>query len=201
MTSTVGATTVDSDYVPCNYSGDTTWYKFSSSTDTHLLVDTAGSVNEISYPYDTTIHIFRAGSGGSLNFVDCNDNPVPSVPQAKLAFAVQAGVDYYIEIAGVNGTSGSLHLSVTYASLPANDDFSSATSVSLSSPYVDQQTIADATWQYYEPLPCYIGTDSVWYTYTPSTNHRLHISTYGSSFDTVVVVYTGTSLTSLSAIA
>lgn len=113
-------------------------------------------------------------------------------------------MDYYIEIAGVDGTSGSLHLSVTTAPVPVNDDFTSATSVSLasaSSTFVDQQSIAAATWQYYEALPCYIGTDSVWYSYTPSFTHRLHISTYGSDFDSVVVVYNGSSLTSLSAIA
>jgi hypothetical protein len=94
--------------------------------------------------------------------------------------------------------------------IPPNDKFSTATSVPFAE-RADQKLSADttlATLESGEPRP-YSGTkdcgiygisNSVWYKFTPAATVYAYdswFSTYGSKFDTVLGLYTGSSLTSL----
>jgi hypothetical protein len=87
---------------------------------------------------------------------------------------------------------------------PANDNFSAAISKSLSSTPVSGSTTF-ATLQTGEPKPysstkdcgIYGISNSVWWKITPNYNGDIKVSTAGSSFDTVVALYKGSSLTSL----
>ncbi len=83
-------------------------------------------------------------------------------------------------------------------SIPAlglvSDAFTSATAIS-STPYMDAQSIGAATTEVSDPvLPCATGQgfNTVWYRVTPTTSGRMLISTHGSSYDTVLAVWTGT---------
>src|SRR5205085_476010 len=51
-----------------------------------------------------------------------------------------------------------------------------------------------------EPSNGFAATNSVWYRWTSPTNGPVTFSTEGSSFDTILCVYTGSSVTSLSAV-
>ena len=82
---------------------------------------------------------------------------------------------------------------------PANDNFSSATTISGASGSTSGSS-AGATMQTSEPKPSAqsnVGA-SVWYKWTAPSTGTATIDTTGSGFDTVLAVYTGTSLTSLS---
>ncbi|MGD8813649.1 MAG: C1 family peptidase, partial [Anaerolineales bacterium] len=85
---------------------------------------------------------------------------------------------------------------------PANDDFDAATVVS-SMPYSTAQDTIGATNAGDDPGYSCLGDsqryNTVWYRYTPSASGTLDINTFGSDFDTVLGVYTGTrgSLTSV----
>ena len=80
---------------------------------------------------------------------------------------------------------------------PANDDFANATTVTLGS--ISQATTTDATLQTGEPAPSCTSSfgKSVWYRFTPTTTRRIIANTVGSNFDTVLAVYTGSSLDAL----
>jgi hypothetical protein len=86
---------------------------------------------------------------------------------------------------------------------PQNDAFSGAFTLSL--PSIVTGTTARATMEPGEPAPhsptkdCGIFgvSNSVWYRFTPQYEGNLKLNTEGSSFDTVLALYTGSSLSSL----
>jgi hypothetical protein len=88
---------------------------------------------------------------------------------------------------------------------PANDNFSAAKSLSLLSSTPVSGSTTFATLQSGEPKP-YSSTmdcgvlgisNSVWFKVTPNYRGDIKVSTAGSSFDTVVALYKGSSLTTL----
>jgi hypothetical protein len=86
---------------------------------------------------------------------------------------------------------------------PSNDFFGGTISVGPSLPTTVSTSTGNASKQYHEPTPScqrFFG-HSVWYKITPSTGQTLAIDTLGSSFDTVLAVYTGSSLVTLSEVA
>jgi hypothetical protein len=87
---------------------------------------------------------------------------------------------------------------------PANDDFGDAAAANLKS--AKTATTTQATLETDEPQPApgcaTTGTDkTVWYSYTPGTSRTVIATTAGSNFDTVMAVYTGADLASLTQFA
>jgi hypothetical protein len=109
--------------------------------------------------------------------------------------SLQAGdhalkVDYF-----ENGGGARVYLDWTLVSpCPvANDDFGNATIISL--PYSAAQDTIAATTASDDPLfACVSGQryNTVWYRVTPSSTGTIVVNTFGSSFDTVLAVWTGT---------
>lgn len=82
------------------------------------------------------------------------------------------------------------------AGAPSNDLFANATIVS-SLPYRRNQEVFQATTTGTDPSGatlCNVATrsDTVWYRYTPGASQTVSVSTEGSTYDTVIGVYTGT---------
>ncbi len=81
------------------------------------------------------------------------------------------------------------------ASPPPNDHLSEATAI-LGLPYTSTpQNVAAATLEPNESIRSCTSTasnDSVWYQYTPTTNQEVAFNTFGSNYDTVLSVWTGT---------
>lgn len=76
---------------------------------------------------------------------------------------------------------------------PINDDFDGALSVSAA-PFADGRAIAAATAAPDDPaLPCASGAgdQSLWYKFTPGVSGKALVSTAGSTYDTVLAVWTG----------
>ena len=91
-----------------------------------------------------------------------------------------------------------------FALAPANDDFDSAVNIPSAPAQIimDQTTFVDSTQNIDDPnLPvCTIGSpaynnpgeDTIWYTYTSPISGFVDVNTFGSSFDTIIAVWTGT---------
>jgi hypothetical protein len=92
-----------------------------------------------------------------------------------------------------------------WAVAPANDNFANAQAQTGS--FTDNLNNADATTEGAEPLvPSCIGpldsvSHTVWYGLTITAGAEVSADTFGSNFDTVLVVYIGASLGSLSEVA
>lgn len=79
---------------------------------------------------------------------------------------------------------------------PANDLFADAFRV-VGLPYEDVQITDGATSEAGEPGSCAPIGATVWYRFTPAGDVLLDLTTVGSSFDTVLAVYTGETLDAL----
>src|SRR5262245_60438186 len=85
---------------------------------------------------------------------------------------------------------------IAYAE-PTNDDFASAAAVVgvRRSANIDTST---ATLEPGLPQPCSLGAKTVWFTFTAPAPGLYEVDTFGSGFDTVLAIYTGSSLSTLS---
>jgi hypothetical protein len=195
--------------------GKTVWYRFTPAVNTPITIDTAGS------NFDTIVSVYTGTGLSGLTNVACNDDPPPGgfptgVQQARVSFLAGANTTYYIQIGGFNSAFGMLQVSFAVPPPPPNDNFVNATPVTASQ--LTAVTLT-ATIEPGEPTaldpscgpnPGTIG-NTVWYRFTPTTNGTVTIDTAGrpfplpgstgSDFDTVLAVYTGPGLGSLTRVA
>ena len=77
------------------------------------------------------------------------------------------------------------------AAAPLNDDFANASHVDTQSlPFSDTVDVTEATVEADEPQNCYSTSHSVWYTFTPTAEVALDVTTFGSpSIYNVLNVY------------
>src|SRR5262245_52574503 len=100
-------------------------------------------------------------------------------------------------VAGLAVVSIAMHC---HGAIPENDSFAarialSGTSVSTTGSNVGASKEAD------EPDPNFTGGRSVWWTWTAPSSGSLTITTAGSSFDTMLTVFTGSALAGLRLVA
>ena len=85
---------------------------------------------------------------------------------------------------------GLLQFSMALAQ-PTNDDFDGATEVTL--PFTDTINTTEATTAEDDPSPTCVETSStVWYAFTPTATMTIDANTFGSDYDTILAVFTGT---------
>lgn len=115
-------------------------------------------------------------------------------------FPALAGETYWIAVAGDSGDFGTIHLSITRP--PANDDIQHAQVLDVSLPARVTGTNVEATRERGEPVIAGdTGGSSVWYRFTPPRAGTYVVDTCDSGFDTLLAVYTGTSVNHLSPVA
>ncbi|HLH25960.1 MAG TPA: FecR family protein [Chloroflexota bacterium] len=196
---TSGATTEGGEpLTPCGpntFTGKTVWFAVSGSPTGGVSVDTFGS------DFDTVLAVYTGTTLGSLSLVACNDDT--SGPQSRVVFAITPGTTYYVQVGGNGGSSGNLVVNVRAAPPPPpNDAFAHAIPVTV--PATRTAVTDSASTEPGEPtLPICDGRPrpigaTVWYTLTPATTAAVAVDTLGSSFDTMVAVYTGSALANLS---
>ena len=84
---------------------------------------------------------------------------------------------------------------------PANDSFANRTTITLSAPTVTGSNVG-ATKETGEPAPAgKTGGKSVWWSWVAPASGPVKINTFGSSFDTILGVYTGSFVNSLTLVA
>ena len=72
---------------------------------------------------------------------------------------------------------------------PANDDFDNAIVVN-ELPYSATEDTTGATAAFDDPTTC-ANNGSVWFAFTPAASMQIVANTFGSNYDTVLSVYTG----------
>lgn len=165
----------------CVNLGRDVWYRYTPTTSGQVYFDTVGS------DFDTGLALFY-----NTTQVMCNDNADSSTKTSRIAPNLVANTTYYIQVGGLDGLSGTLHLRAYVP--PTHDSFLAARNIPTL-PYTDTDTTAYASASATDPQPtCHPDPiqNSVWYKYTPGQNDRLRFSTAGSGFDTVLSIWTGT---------
>ncbi len=172
--------------------GHSVWYRWTPASSKQVIINTEGS------SFDTLLAVYRV-SGSTLTVVAENDDIVHQVIRvSQVSFAAQAGVEYRIAIDGWGGEIGSYKLNVD---APGNDHFANATQLQGMEGQITSHNIG-ATREPGEPthVSTY-GNHSVWYYWKAPRFGVMVWDTLGSSFDTTLAVYRGSSVGGLTALA
>ncbi len=170
--------------------GASRWFKWTAGSTAPFQVNTFGStVDTVLYLYSENTDLLAIGAG-ELGF---NDNG-GGTAQSRIDFTPTPGQQFRIAVHGKREAWGTIQVTVTGgAPKPANDDFNPATNPQLTgSPGTASGTNAGASIQHDEPDPLGTGGTSVWWKWTPPSSGWYEIDTVGSTFDTLLYVFTST---------
>ncbi|HKW65252.1 MAG TPA: hypothetical protein VJN89_22055, partial [Candidatus Acidoferrum sp.] len=189
------------DPTPCAPSSKarSVWFKFVAPASGRVVADTRFS----SY---TTILSAWTGTPGSLVAVAsacASGNISGAKPQSSIGFSVSSGTTYFLMVTDANttGPGGTLTFSLDFASAaPANDPFASPTNIA-SAPFstTENTILATPNTGATDPTPSCAPAgaasggmaNSVWFSYTPSSNGTISTDTLTSPYDTILTVVTG----------
>jgi hypothetical protein len=177
-----------------NSGGHSLWWRWTPTAAGTAVITTRGS------GFDTLLAVYTGTSFSGLTAVAANDDDGDGFG-SYVRFTVQAGVSYAIAVDGYGGALGDVALTVLHSATAAtNDSFAARAALTGSSASVAASTIV-ATRESGEPTHGGPGSRSVWWTWTAPDNGTLNLSTVGSTFDTLLSIYTGTAVAALTRIA
>ena len=176
--------------------GRSVWWRWVAPRSERVSVLTLGS------NFDTLLGVYTGTALNALALVGDNDD-TERFEQSRVDFEATAGTLYHLVVDGFDGESGNIILTWGSSSevMPENDSFASRTRLEGAEGQVVGSTIG-ATREASEPDHVQSGgTASVWWSWVAPGNGTGKISTFGSSFDTVLAVYTGDSVERLVLVA
>lgn len=176
-----------------NAGGHSLWYFWTAPSSRTVVIDTVGS------SFNTLLAVYTGSSVSALTGVASNDDISASTTQSRLAFAPVSGTTYRIAVDGKNGVTGSIVLTLNQN--PFNDNFAGCEFIGGANGSVTGST-GSASRESGEPDHAgNRGGRSIWYCWTAPNSASVTFDTIGSTFDTLLAVYTGNSLNSLTPVA
>ena len=172
------------------------WYTWKATSSGVVTFDTDGST------FDTLLDIYR-GTNTPTPFSGFENDDYLAKRTSLVSLQVIAGQVYQISVNGYHGAAGFIRLNWKLAPTPLNDSFSGATTLSTTNAY---GSIADnnlgATAEAGEPSHAgFAASRSLWYKWVAPVDGEIQMDTIGSGFDTVLAVYSGNSVSTLSQVA
>ncbi|NJC96451.1 MAG: hypothetical protein C3F07_13640 [Anaerolineales bacterium] len=150
-----------------------------------LVWQASSNATDYTYCIDTT----------NNNICDSNWVSTSNKTFVTLLSGIGANITYYWQVRGVNSSGvytgdGGAWSSFTTASGPANDTIAGAYVVGV--PYENVGSTTSATIDGGTTNVCSsaLGFSSVWYKYTPLSNRKIYLDTFGTNYDTVISVWT-----------
>lgn len=177
--------------------GVSVWWQWTPSVDGLATINTHGSA------FDTLLAVYTGSAVDVLSEVASNDDGGTAGDfTSELQFEAQAGTTYYIAVDGLDGRMGKIALHVSPpVPKPANDDFVDAAPFGTIPGQVTGNN-TDATAETGERNHADVtGGASLWWSLTLEQSALLVVDTHGSTFDTLLAVYTGSSVDTLTEIA
>jgi autotransporter-associated beta strand protein len=204
-TVTTTATNVGASFEPeepmhlVTFGGKSLWWRWTAPASGNVMVTTTNSA------VDTLLAVYRGTALTNLVFVAGNDDATLSERTSLAYFNCAAGTQYQIAVDGYDSDSGSITLRLVYDSIadpvPANDNFANRTTLTGTNTTVTGSNIG-ATMEVGEPLHRgYYGGSSIWWRWTAPHAGIVTMDTSNSVPDTLLAVYTGSSLATLTEIA
>jgi len=197
----VGATTEAGEPLHAGVpNGASLWWSWIAPQSGLVRLDTAGSTNAAGAVLDTVLAVYTGGSLNSLTPVAANHDEVPGLLSSKVFFRATAGVTYQFAVAGardINGSAASGDITLNLAQAPNNDFFTNA----LLFPPGAMKVFDNNTGTTTEPgEPAHVGNPggkSIWWLWVAPSNGTYVLDTVGSQTDTLLAIYTGTTLGTL----
>jgi hypothetical protein len=185
-----------------NVGGKSVWWTWAAPAEGDLTMTTDGS------SFDTLLAVYTGSSLSTLSAVATNDDHGVQIT-SRVRFHAAGGTQYHIAVDGYNdGTnenSGSIMMNLVFLSepilRPSNDNFADREFLSGAAVTTNGSN-EGATRETGEPLHAQVmGDTSVWWRWTAPATSAVRIGTAGSSFDTLLAVYSGSSLSNLAEVA
>jgi hypothetical protein len=189
-----------------NHAGDpggaSVWYSWTAPSTGVFEVTTCGS------QFDTLLAVYTGSAVNALTEVASNDEAFRCPSQSELVLHATSGVNYKIAVDGWSAggstaaDTGNFVLVVSAVTPPSNDSFSTPEDLGGNSDIVVSGDNIGATKQAGEPNHAgNPGGASVWYSWTAPITGTYQIDTCFNDFDTLLAVYTGSAVGSLTPIA
>jgi hypothetical protein len=177
-----------------NAGGHSLWYQWTAPNTQPVTIDTIGS------SFNTLLAVYTGSSLTALTPVVSNDDIGPPTNlQSQVTFNATSGVVYDIAVDGFNGATGSVVLTLNQTI--QNDNFAFLTFIGGVGGSVRGSNLG-ATKETGEPNHAgNPGGASIWYGWTAPISGIATFDTLGSSFNTLLGVYTGSSVDSLTLVA
>jgi hypothetical protein len=203
--STVGDT-VDMEYASWENSEPQTdgfgpqsvWYRWIALSSGRFIVSSQGS------PSFTRVQVFTGTALDALARAG-EEKLAGYSPHAygRVILDASAGTEYAIQLRRESVVTGLDHVGIRPASPPANDNFASATVMSGGA-WTASGSNRDATGETNEPFNSLSDGEtgaSVWWQWTAPAGGLYRLTTAGSAINTVLVIYTGTAMRTLTRVA
>jgi hypothetical protein len=184
--------------------GKSVWYSWTAPLTGMVVIDTATS------GFDTLLGVYTGNAVNALTPVASNDDVKTTVLTSRVRFPATTGAVYRIRVDGFEGDAGTINLHVHQALPPPNDAFANAIEVFQD---VDVSGTNDGATLELEAgedsdvarfpgdVAGFPGGASVWYWWTAPHSGKFVIDTASSTFDTLLGIYTGGAVGSLTWIA
>ena len=184
-------------------SGASVWWTWTASRNGLLTVDTIGSSQYGNQMMNTVLAVYTGSSLGALTGVAANDdeNAQPGLTTSRTVFRAVAGTTYQIAVASyiapppAGAQRGNIVLHLLQA--PDNDLFANRLPFPPSTTQVRDNNIGAAKEAGERNHASLTGGKSVWWSWVAPASGRYQVDTTGSSFDTLLAVYTGNNLSAL----
>jgi hypothetical protein len=179
------------------------WWSWKAPASGLTTVYTLGS------EFDTVLAVYTGSAVGSLRLVAANDdNPrfvQPFHRNSLLSFLAEEGTEYQIMVASAGAETGGIRLSWQlnsfWSGAPPNNRFADRILLEGEGGRIfasNRGAVAENAEPQHAPRSSGV---SVWWRWSPPHAGRARFATHGSSIDTILAVYTGTALASLSRVA
>ncbi len=168
-------------------SGPGVWVSWIPACSGNVIFDTFGST------FDTVLSVHTACPTAEAPAVVACDDDSGTGNTSILSFNYTAGTQYLINVRGYGSATGDFVLRRNEWQAPSNDACSSAIAVQDNSVTAFNTCLATAS-NLSQDGACNFSNNwgrDVWYTFTPPFNGTLVVDTCGSSFDTLLAIYTG----------
>jgi outer membrane protein assembly factor BamB/septal ring-binding cell division protein DamX len=186
------------------------WWQWTAPENATVEIDTSGTGGG-QYPggstYPTLLAVYTGTSLGALTQVASNANygtePMEisgtQVSYSEVSFHTTAGATYVINVQGQNGQSGQTVLAIN--TTPDNVSFSTPVVLTGSSASLRDANV-NATLQAGDPkILSNAGGHTLWYSWTSPFTGPAQVSAYSYDFTVEAAVYTGSSLSGLTALS
>ena len=193
-------------------SGHSVWWTWTAPSDGDFTVDTCGSAL-----FNTVLAVYTGSSVAALTEDASNDyafdncGVAGAAATSKLSFEADSGQVYKIAVDGVgnevSGETGGIALALYKSPEPANDDFADAAALPVNefgNTWLVGRTNAGASKEVGEPNHAGDpGGRSVWWSLTASHSGVVYLSSacFQGDLDTLLAIYTGSSVNSLTPVA
>jgi hypothetical protein len=172
--------------------GRSVWWAWTSPS----VPPASVSITTFGSTFDTVLHVYTGTAVSSLTSVASDNDGIDPIKTSSVTFSPSPATTYYIAVDGVGGASGSIKLELPVTP-PANDNFASATVINGSNAEAFGYNFG-ATKETGEPTnPVNSGGPSVWFSWTAPFTGKARVSTYGSDYDSITAVYSGSAINAL----